>query len=130
MLVTVMLMLIYALTCKVLSRMVIETFDYYHDLKSMGKRTALHYAAQNEGPEIVEALIEAKADLEIPDKDGETPLLCAVKHGHPEVVALLTKRKAQRLERAVMTACDLGRVEALERLLWQGVDLQFVYDHE
>lgn len=35
MLVTVMLMLIYALTCKVLSRMVIETFDYYHDLKSM-----------------------------------------------------------------------------------------------
>jgi ankyrin repeat protein len=43
--------------------------------------TALHYAAGGGHLEIVESLVEAKANLDSCDKDGDTPLHNAVKVG-------------------------------------------------
>ncbi len=50
----------------------------------------LHLAARHDHPEVVAALLDAGADLEAVDDDGETALCIAASHGgSPEVVRLL-----------------------------------------
>uniref|UniRef100_A0A1I8EK63 ANK_REP_REGION domain-containing protein n=1 Tax=Wuchereria bancrofti TaxID=6293 RepID=A0A1I8EK63_WUCBA len=54
-----------------------------HQTASSGQQTSLHYAASNGMIEIVEILCASgKADINMPNGMGQTPLLCAVKeHG-------------------------------------------------
>jgi len=51
--------------------------------------TALHFAAAGGHLEAVELLLDAGAELEAADVDGDTPLLWAAHAGHVEVAALL-----------------------------------------
>ncbi len=53
------------------------------------------YAACNGYTEVVEKLIEAKANVDMQEKDdGWTALICAAKNGHIEIVELLLQRGA------------------------------------
>jgi uncharacterized protein len=57
--------------------------------------TALIVAAQNGNPEVVQALIDAKADVNAKARNGDTPLSKASEKGHQQVVELLKKAGAQ-----------------------------------
>jgi ankyrin repeat protein len=59
---------------------------------SMNGRNALHYAADYGQVEVVQLLLEKKANIDLPDKFGITPLLTAIYEGHVEVVDLLLKK--------------------------------------
>ena len=61
---------------------------YYH------KETPLHYAASNENPAVVQALIKAGADPNARDDDKETPLHRAASNENPAVVQALIKAGA------------------------------------
>ena len=57
------------------------------------KRTALLVAAEEGQAEIVEALVEAGADVGVKDKVGRTPLVVAVQREHDAVVEVLLARQ-------------------------------------
>ncbi|KAM0452042.1 hypothetical protein ACHAPV_009666 [Trichoderma viride] len=61
------------------------------------RRSALHYAALSGQPKIVEALLEASADVNCSDADGRTPLHLAALKGHDDCVRLLMKHGADVL---------------------------------
>src|SRR5207253_1989293 len=54
--------------------------------------TVMAIAARNEaGPELIQKLLDAGADPNIPDEDGVTPLMKAANRGDPDrVIALLS----------------------------------------
>ena len=56
--------------------------------------TALHYAAGLEKPEILEALLDARAQINAANFNGEVPLLIAARKGRTENVARLLDRGA------------------------------------
>ena len=51
--------------------------------------TALHYAALNGKKEIVQILIEKKADSNLKNEFGRIPLEDALQNGHSEIAELL-----------------------------------------
>ena len=60
--------------------------------------TALHAAAQEGWEQVAILLIEAKADINKKDKDGNTPLDIAIYHEHTAIVNLLAGLGADRTE--------------------------------
>jgi len=60
-------------------------------------KSALHIAAQFGYVETVKVLLKAGADVNLKDKNGETPLFLAVLEGGPEVQMLLTQSGASPL---------------------------------
>lgn len=53
--------------------------------------TALHHAAAKGYLEIARLLIADDADLERTDREGQTPLMIAIRHGHDEIVDLINR---------------------------------------
>jgi ankyrin repeat protein len=49
------------------------------------------FAAQEGLVDEVKALLEAGADANIKDRDGDTALMAATREGHQEIIALLRK---------------------------------------
>ena len=77
-------------------------------------RTILHTAAANGLASIVRRLIDAGADIDyVSNKDGFTPLLCAVRSGKVEVVKVLLEKGANasppRCRSAVTVARDFNQ---------------------
>jgi hypothetical protein len=111
-------------------------------------RTHLHRAIENRrSASIIEALLDAGADIDAPDANGLTPCQYAVRYGREEVVALLARRgvcgateEDRALGRAVRgespeggvaippdLLCDAARrddVAGIEALLAAGADIQ------
>ena len=56
--------------------------------------TALHWAGQEDFPDVVEVLIDAGADVEANDENGRSPLLLASKDGSLDTVRMLVKTGA------------------------------------
>ncbi|KAG6879264.1 hypothetical protein C0992_004011 [Termitomyces sp. T32_za158] len=54
----------------------------------------LHYAAKNGHLELVELLLEYKADINLANSFGWSSLYHAVKNGHLNIVAVLLENKA------------------------------------
>jgi ankyrin repeat protein len=79
-----------------------------------GSETPLHYAASSDDVDVAEALIDAGADVEVPDGSIGTPLDNAVGYGCWHVARLLVARGA-RVDKAWHAAAlgMLGRLEAL-----------------
>ncbi|KNZ45464.1 hypothetical protein VP01_808g8 [Puccinia sorghi] len=54
--------------------------------------TALHYAVMRQSPHVMELILEHEgADVDLRNKEGQTPLLCAVEIEHPVVMYEMTK---------------------------------------
>jgi len=60
--------------------------------------TGLHTAIEQGYSHIVQLLIEAKADINRKDNDGNTPLDLAIYYDHPVVVGLLSNMGAEKTE--------------------------------
>jgi cytohesin len=56
----------------------------------------LHEAARNGQIEVAKALIAAGANVNLANKDGETPLYRATLYGHTEIVKLLEAAGAKK----------------------------------
>lgn len=60
--------------------------------------TPLHIAAENDASGVICALVEARADIQASDDQGDTPLHCAVLYGSPRALAELLARGADALK--------------------------------
>ena len=63
------------------------------NMRDIWQRNALLVAAEEGQAEIVEALVEAGADVGVKDKVGQTPLVVAVQREHDAVVEVLLERQ-------------------------------------
>lgn len=61
-----------------------------------GGRNALHFAADYGQTKVIESLLDAGADINMPDKHGITPLLAAIWENHTDAVKLLLTRGANK----------------------------------
>jgi hemoglobin len=88
------------------------------------RTTALHNAARRGSVEMVAALLDCGAELEVRDSAGETPLRRAVNCGKPQAAALLLARGANPYTRshAGTTPCDAARTPALRQVLKPWLD--------
>ena len=67
------------------------------DAVNLGRRTALHTAAQNGHDDIAGILLEAGAKTTVRDSDGDTPTLLAGRYQHRTVFELLVSQTLDRL---------------------------------
>jgi uncharacterized protein len=121
-----------------------------------GSETPLHYAASSDDVDVAEALIDAGADIEVPDGSIGTPLDNAVGYGCWQVARLLVTRgarvdkawhaaalgmlarletllgsdpPAEQVSQAFWHACTSGQRRAAEYLLSRGADLNWEPDY-
>jgi uncharacterized protein len=121
-----------------------------------GDETPLHYAASSDDADVAEALIDAGADIEVPDGSIGTPLDNAVGYGCWHVARLLVTRGARvekawhsaalgmlgrlaellgsnppqaDVSQAFWHACNAGQRRAAEYLLSRGADLNWEPDY-
>ena len=66
-----------------------------HYVKSENNQTPLHVASLSGKTEVCRLLLDADADLQCTDSDGDTPLHLASLSGHLETVQLLVTRGAR-----------------------------------
>src|SRR5439155_26133022 len=93
-------------------------------------RTPLSYAAEKNCPKCVELLLAAKADANVPMRDGTTALHWAANHGSKEMAESLIAHganvnlKQQNGETALHWAVRMGKrgFEVVELLLSKGAD--------
>ncbi len=87
-------------------------------------RTALMVAAGRNDQALVELLLEAGADVGQRDIEGVSALTIAKADGFPDIVALLRDAGASESQEELLDeAVRTGDLEAVERLLDEGVDL-------
>ena len=93
------------------------------------RQTALMLASRNGHMEIARLLLDAGAEPNLWDCDGETALMCASSRGHVEIVRLLLDAGADKnfpdeYERtALMHASRNGHIEIVRWLLDAGADM-------
>ncbi len=63
------------------------------DVIDVRKRNALLMAAEHGHADVVQALVEAGADVGVKDRSGRTPLVVAVMYEQDEVVQVLLKKQ-------------------------------------
>lgn len=61
------------------------------DVRDRFGNTALHYAAQRGSLDVLHELLDAKAPVDLPNREGITPLMMAANNNHVEAVKLLLK---------------------------------------
>ena len=85
--------------------------------------TALHFAAQENHPEVVKVLIDAGADIEVKGVNEESPVLLASQEGALDVVKVLVKAGAEVCvtdndgDTCLMHAVRFGHTETARALL-------------
>lgn len=94
-----------------------------------GAISPLAEAVRGGSTDAVRQLVEARANLDQPDRDGRTPLILAVLGGHDEILRLLLDRGAKADIRdtkdgttALMWAANTGRRSFVELLLKHGAN--------
>lgn len=71
---------------------VTQTRLVYCDLTLQAGQTALMLAVSHGRQEMVRALLECGADVNVQDDEGSTALMCASEHGRAEIVKLLLEQ--------------------------------------
>ena len=101
------------------------------DRGSDNNETALTIAAAGGHNELVQLLIDRKADIEHKDKKGQTPLLLASYQGHSSTVRILLDSGAdieaqsdRTKDTALAVACSAGRQEVVEILVARNANLE------
>jgi ankyrin repeat protein len=99
-------------------------------VQGAGKMSALCRACEQGLAGIVERLLDLDANPALTDKDGNTPLILAIVHGHAAAAEKLLSQKAQvvaldvqsagSLRSAIMRASERGMVAMVEKLLSMG----------
>ena len=79
----------------------------------IGKFTPLHFAAFFNDMEGIRALLDAKAEINLQNSDGNTPLHLAARNGHASAVEQLLKSNGIRTD--IKNAEGLTALEAAER---------------
>ena len=93
------------------------------------QNTALHVASTNGHLNIVNALINAGANVNLTNSDNETPLFIAVANDHLDIVNILIRTNANvnirdvQGETPLSTAALLGELEVVKILLEAGADM-------
>eukprot|EP00906_Rhabdomonas_costata_P037423 RCo052691 len=99
------------------------------NVESSGNMTPLQSAALHGWPDVVKALLEAKADVNRAMKDGSTALYLACAHGHRDIVELLLNNNAgvnladEDGSTPLYIACENGRRDIAELLLHHKADV-------
>ncbi len=90
-----------------------------NQVTGVGGMTPLHMTARRGTTRIAEALLDAGADIEAKDKDGETPLRRAVNCGQEPMVRLLLSRGAnpRSTDKNGRTPIDTARSESVRNAL-------------
>ena len=89
-------------------------------------QAAVHIAAANGQEKILEALINADADVHVVDKQGDTPLILACRGGHRNSIAVLLKESANPNTKSEIDGTPLqsavvgGRVDVVRELIENG----------
>lgn len=97
--------------------------------------TPIILACANNQPEIVDLLIENKANLDQGDNARRTPLMWACKKGHIGVVEILLREKLnlngrdKNLRTALIVACMDGNTLIAESLINSGADINIADDN-
>jgi len=95
--------------------------------RSVGGKTALHVAAYEGHKAVVDALLDAKADPNVRDATGETPVSRAVMRGFVAVMETLLARGANLASdpgnSALIAAVESGRTNLIDRLVQAGADV-------
>ena len=92
------------------------------DKKTLDGKTALMWASLKGHKDVVQALLEAKADKDMQDEGGETALMIASRNGHKDIVQALLEAEADKDMQgpegwtALMIASQAGH-EEIVRLL-------------
>lgn len=91
--------------------------------------TALSYAAEYGHKNMIEFLLENKANVNVRTHQNETPLMFASWKGHNEIVSLLLENGADvnaesnKGKTALMIAAECGRTKAVKLLLENGASI-------
>ncbi|XP_070396525.1 E3 ubiquitin-protein ligase MIB1 isoform X1 [Dermacentor albipictus] len=98
------------------------------DLQNVNLQTPLHLAVERQHAQIVRHLVREGCNLNIPDKDGDTPLHEALRHHtlsqlrHLQDMQDVTKAGGGRLSTAAGSTSTAGNLELLMGLGSQGAD--------
>jgi ankyrin repeat protein len=93
--------------------------DGVNDKDALGS-TALKYACCSGSTEVVELLLENRADIEIKDNQNKTPLHWACRKGKSDVVSLLIARGAKIDDKCLTLARAYGHQQVVRILLGNG----------
>ena len=91
--------------------------------------TVLHVAALEDRPLVLKALLEKASNVNIENKDHESPMVIAVTQGHEEICKLLCDEKCINRRRKTDGACPLhiavekGKVKVAVLLINRGARL-------
>jgi ankyrin repeat protein len=90
-----------------------------NQVTGIGGMTPLHMSARRGTMRIAEALLDAGADMEARDKNGETPLRRAVNCGQEHMVRLLLSRGAEprSTDKNGRTPIDAARSKSMRKLI-------------
>ena len=102
------------------------------DGRDVDSLTAMHFAAINGNPRIMQMLIENRAELNPPASEKKrrwTPIHYAAKYGNREIMELLISSGISKEEKTdfaltpLIIASEFGRAEIVEYLLANGVNI-------
>ncbi|KAL7931114.1 hypothetical protein V8C35DRAFT_329699, partial [Trichoderma chlorosporum] len=118
---------------KVVNSMKREIFTIVDSMNAENSQSEISKAMDSMDREIskvVRKLIECGASINVPDKEGRTPLYYAARYGMPKVVELLKKNKAElnmkdnRNQTALIAACKEHHKKVIAYLVEAGADLR------
>ena len=105
-----------------------RTFDC--DEMDRDSNRALHFAARRGDRAMISVLMCARANINVSNQKGETPLLAACRAGHFEICTLLIEKGADAKmgnregETPLLAACRAGRDDVCTLLIEKGADVR------
>jgi len=105
-----------------------RTFDC--DATDRDRNTALHFAARRGDRAMISVLMCARANINVSNQKGETPLLVACRAGRFEICTLLIEKGADAKmgnregETPLLAACRAGHFDMCTLLIEKGADVR------